>query len=148
MQDERAITCIAANWCTNYARRSAATSSPLRVPAHLMPSIIFSLTLLSPPLGFRSRLPDSGRAFQVSLALDMARGVQALHDAPGGPIVHFDIKPHQMMLDDNGRLKINDLNMCSFPDADKDGNSCPYEALACSSGVCTCSVCVAGAGLF
>eukprot|EP00752_Nemacystus_decipiens_P007117 g6375.t1 len=62
----------------------------------------------------------------VSLALDAARGLQALHEAPGGPIVHYDIKPQQMMLDENRRVKINDLNTCQFADADINGNSCPF----------------------
>lgn len=68
------------------------------------------------------------------MALDAARGLQALHEAPGGPIVHFDIKPHQMMLDANGRLKINDLNLVRFPRADKDGNSCPFKSSASGVG--------------
>ncbi|CBN74430.1 Serine/threonine-protein kinase pkn5 [Ectocarpus siliculosus] len=70
----------------------------------------------------------------VSMALDAARGLQALHEAPGGAIVHFDMKPQQLMVDDQGRLKINDLNMCSFTDADADGNTCPYESTASRVG--------------
>eukprot|EP00903_Cladosiphon_okamuranus_P005886 g5821.t1 len=69
----------------------------------------------------------------VSMALDLARGLQALHEAPGGPIVHFDIKPQQMMMDAEEKLRINDLNLVRFPDADKDGNSCPFKSGA--SGV-------------
>ncbi|CAM9654688.1 unnamed protein product [Ectocarpus fasciculatus] len=70
----------------------------------------------------------------VSMALDAARGLQALHEAPGGAIVHFDIKPQQLMLDEHGRVKINDLNMCRFADADADGNTCPYESAASRLG--------------
>ncbi|CAM9289922.1 unnamed protein product, partial [Hapterophycus canaliculatus] len=70
----------------------------------------------------------------VAMALDAARGLQALHESEGGTIVHFDIKPAQMMLDSEGRLKINDLNMCSFPPADVDGNTCAYPSRACNSG--------------
>ncbi|CAM9799268.1 unnamed protein product [Ectocarpus fasciculatus] len=73
-------------------------------------------------------------ALVVSMALDAARGLQALHEAPGGGIVHSDIKPHQLMLDEHGRVKINDLNMCTFPSADMDGNTCPYPASACNPG--------------
>ena len=68
------------------------------------------------------------------MALDAARGLQALHEAPGGAIVHFDIKPQQMMLDKKGRIKINDLNMCRFVDADADGNSCAFESGASRVG--------------
>lgn len=68
------------------------------------------------------------------MALDAARGLQALHEAPGGAIVHFDVKPEQMMLDGNGRIKINDLNMIYFADADVDGNTCPFDSLASRIG--------------
>ncbi len=68
------------------------------------------------------------------MALDMARGLQALHEAPGGPIVHLDIKPQQMMVDDEGRVKINNLNLVRFPSADKDQNSCPFKFAALEVG--------------
>lgn len=32
----------------------------------------------------------------VTMCLDAARGLHALHDFPGAPIVHFDIKPSQV----------------------------------------------------
>lgn len=74
----------------------------------------------------------------VGLALDAARGLQALHDHPGGAIVHYDIKPHQLMLDDKGVLKINDLNMCWFADADVNGTSCTWnDAHASAPGAYT-----------
>ncbi|CAM9415572.1 unnamed protein product [Ectocarpus sp. 12 AP-2014] len=73
-------------------------------------------------------------ALVVSMALDAARGLQALHEAPGGAIVHSDIKPQQLMLDEYGRVKINDLSMCRFPPTDVEGNTCPYPARACKSG--------------
>lgn len=62
----------------------------------------------------------------LPLALDAARGLQALHEAPGGPIVHFDLKPQQLLLDQEGRLKINDLNMCRFMARDGRGDTCPF----------------------
>lgn len=68
------------------------------------------------------------------MALDAARGLQALHEAPGGAIVHLDIKPQQLMLDGNGRLKLNDLNMLRFADADVDGNTCSFEMAASRVG--------------
>lgn len=69
------------------------------------------------------------------MALDSARGLQAMHEAPGGAIVHYDIKPQQMMLDENGRVKINDLNMCHFPPTDDDGNACSFPAHASKPGM-------------
>lgn len=71
----------------------------------------------------------------ILMALDAARGLQALHEAPGGAIVHFDIKPQQLMLDKSGTLKINDLNMCWFTSLDSEGNSCLRQARASRPGV-------------
>lgn len=72
----------------------------------------------------------------LRLSLDTARGLQALHEAPGGAIVHYDLKPDQMMLDGNGTLKISDFNMCRFTDTDAEGKTCPFEAHASKAGVC------------
>lgn len=61
------------------------------------------------------------------MALDAARGLQALHEAPGGPIVHFDLKPQQLLLDTAGTVKVNDLNMCRFmSSAPVTGETCPF----------------------
>lgn len=71
----------------------------------------------------------------LSMSLDAARGLQALHEVPGGAVVHFDLKPQQLMLDVNGRLKINDLNMCRFTDADAAGNLCSFASRASNPGM-------------
>lgn len=73
---------------------------------------------------------------QVSMALDAARGLQAMHEAPGGAIVHFDIKPQQMMIDETGMVKINDLNMCRFAPTDANGNTCSFPSRASNPGGC------------
>ena len=70
----------------------------------------------------------------ISMSLDAARGLQALHEASGGAIVHFDLKPQQFMLDDSGTLKINDLNMCWFTSLDAEGNSCSKKSRASRPG--------------
>lgn len=62
------------------------------------------------------------------MALDAVRGLQALHEAPGGPIVHFDLKPNQFLFDENGRVKINDLNMARFMGKSAStGGPCPFQ---------------------
>ncbi|CAM9988909.1 unnamed protein product, partial [Ectocarpus sp. 4 AP-2014] len=61
------------------------------------------------------------------MALDATRGLQALHEAAGGTIVHFDIKPHQFLLDEQGRVKLADFNLCKYLNTDADGNTCPLE---------------------
>lgn len=72
-------------------------------------------------------LPDELPMHRViEMALDAARGLQALHEAPGGPIVHADLQPRQLLLDENGVVKVNDLNRCRFMGRDAEGNYCPF----------------------
>jgi hypothetical protein len=54
------------------------------------------------------------RAGRIRLALDVAKGVQALHDVGGGPIVHADIQAKQFLVSSTGQVKINDFNRCRF----------------------------------
>ena len=44
------------------------------------------------------------------MALETAQGIQALHTLPDGAMVHADLQPRQMLLDDNGTVLVNDLN--------------------------------------
>lgn len=62
----------------------------------------------------------------ISMALDAARGLQALHEAAGGPIVHFDMKPQQLLLTEDGRVKVNDLNSAHFLSSNASGHPCPF----------------------
>lgn len=68
----------------------------------------------------------------VSMSLDGARGLQALHEAS---IVHYDIKPAQMLVTDEGvvdggelRVKLNDFNVVFFMSSGPDGTPCPFTA--------------------
>ncbi|CAM9091345.1 unnamed protein product, partial [Heterosigma akashiwo] len=40
-----------------------------------------------------------------SMALDVMRGVQAIHEIRGGPVVHADIQAQQFLLDFRGTVK-------------------------------------------
>ena len=52
---------------------------------------------------------------RIQLALDMVRGVQAIHEIPGGPIVHADLQAKQFLISrQTGTVKINDFNRCRF----------------------------------
>jgi serine/threonine protein kinase len=52
---------------------------------------------------------------KVQWALDMVRGVQAIHEIHGGPIVHADIQSKQFLISPKtGIVKINDFNRCRF----------------------------------
>lgn len=57
----------------------------------------------------------------VDMALDAARGMQALNEASASPIVRFDLKPQQPLMDEAGRVLVNDLNMAQFTDLNKNG---------------------------
>lgn len=62
----------------------------------------------------------------ILMALQAARGIQALHEMPGGPVVHADLQPRQLLLDENGVVKVNDLNRCRFMARDASGEPCPF----------------------
>ena len=52
---------------------------------------------------------------RVQLALEMVRGVQAIHELHGGPIVHADLQAKQFLISrQSGTVKINDFNRCRF----------------------------------
>lgn len=63
----------------------------------------------------------------VPMALDAAKGLQALHEASIAPIVHFDMKPQQLLIDEDGRVMLNDFNLAQFMGTRESGVSCPFE---------------------
>lgn len=62
----------------------------------------------------------------IRMALEAARGLQALHEIPGGPVVHADLQPRQLLMDEHGTVKVNDLNRCRFMGRDAEGKPCPF----------------------
>ena len=63
----------------------------------------------------------------IRMALDAARGLRALHEVPGGPVVHADLQPRQLLMDEDGTVKLNDLNRCRFMARDSEGKPCPFK---------------------
>ena len=61
--------------------------------------------------GMLSRDTAQGR---LALALEVAKGLQALHEMAGGPIVHADIQARQFLVTPDGSVKVNDFNRCRF----------------------------------
>jgi serine/threonine protein kinase len=52
---------------------------------------------------------------RLQWALDVARGIQALHEMPGGSIVHADLQAKQFLVSPTtGIVKVNDFNRCRF----------------------------------
>ena len=73
-------------------------------------------------LEYYNRSTELGR---LRLALDAARSVQALHEVPGGPIIHADIQAKQFLFDPTKGLLLNDFNRCRFlPRNQKTGGVC------------------------
>ena len=63
---------------------------------------------------------------RIQWAVDVAKGVQALHEIEGGPIVHADIQGKQFLVSPTtGRVKVNDFNRCRFM-AQRNGRPCPF----------------------
>ena len=51
---------------------------------------------------------------RLNLALGVAKGIQALHEIHGGPIIHADIQARQFLVTPDGTVKVNDFNRCRF----------------------------------
>ncbi|KAL8256158.1 hypothetical protein R6Q59_031225 [Mikania micrantha] len=65
------------------------------------------------------RLPDWYE--RVQIALDIARGILYLHEECESPIIHCDIKPQNILMDDFWTAKISDFGMAKLlmPDQSK-----------------------------
>ncbi|KAJ0786469.1 putative protein kinase RLK-Pelle-SD-2b family [Helianthus annuus] len=65
------------------------------------------------------RLPDWSE--RVQIALDVARGILYLHEECESPIIHCDIKPQNILMDDFWTAKISDFGMAKLlmPDQSK-----------------------------
>ncbi|KAG0485225.1 hypothetical protein HPP92_009304 [Vanilla planifolia] len=48
---------------------------------------------------------------RVDIALDVARGLHYLHEGCGSVIIHSDIKPQNVLIDEDGTAKITDLGL-------------------------------------
>ncbi|CAN0143481.1 unnamed protein product [Scytosiphon promiscuus] len=62
----------------------------------------------------------------VSMSLDAAIGLRALHEAIDAPIVHFDVKLSQLLIQENGRVKLADYNLAYFMGISSDGSPCHF----------------------
>ncbi|XP_062232348.1 G-type lectin S-receptor-like serine/threonine-protein kinase LECRK4 [Phragmites australis] len=51
---------------------------------------------------------------RVAIALDVARGLQYLHEEIEGPMIHCDIKPENILIDSVGMAKIADFGLAKL----------------------------------
>lgn len=70
------------------------------------------------PQGLDELLYESDEPISVrrslELALDAARGLAQLHGAAGGPFAHTDIQSRQFLVDQRGKLLLNDFNRIKY----------------------------------
>lgn len=62
---------------------------------------------------FNSDAPPSWSK-RVAIALDVARGLQYLHEEIQNPIIHCDIKPENILIDSSGIAKIADFGLAKL----------------------------------
>lgn len=51
---------------------------------------------------------------RLNLAIGVMKGLAALHEVEGGPIVHADVQSGQFLVSPSGDIKVNDFNRCRF----------------------------------
>lgn len=52
--------------------------------------------------------------------------VQALHEIAGS--IHVDLKPQQLLIDETGRVMVNDFNSAHIMSVARDGTLCPVQS--------------------
>ncbi|CAM9834504.1 unnamed protein product, partial [Hapterophycus canaliculatus] len=57
----------------------------------------------------------------ISMSLNAAAGLKSLHEAVDGPIVHFDIKTSQLLIERDGGVRLADFNLSYFMGKSSDG---------------------------
>jgi serine/threonine protein kinase len=65
---------------------------------------------------------------RLRLAFQVAHGLAALHNIPGGPIVHADIQAKQFLIDPVLGVRLNDFNRCRFVTRTSETHEpCPFK---------------------
>jgi len=72
---------------------------------------------------------------RIHLALDVMRGIEAIHEILDGPVLHADVQAKQFLFDPVKGVKLNDFNRCRFlPRSDKTGQSCKVKIPSAPGG--------------
>ncbi|KAF6151875.1 hypothetical protein GIB67_010449 [Kingdonia uniflora] len=75
------------------------------MPNESLEKYIFSKGTINPPLGWEKLL---------DIAIGIAKGIEYLHQGCDQRILHFDIKPHNILLDQNLKPKISDFGLAKL----------------------------------
>jgi len=92
----------------------------------------FALMTIYFPKGSLLYFVESGGLADLSVkelldwTLQLARGVEAIHEVNGGPYVHADLQLRQVMIADDNTLKLNDFNRGKWIPHDEEGVGCAY----------------------
>ncbi|XP_042023076.1 rust resistance kinase Lr10-like [Salvia splendens] len=68
----------------------------------------------------REKASSLGWEMKFKIAVEVARGIRYLHHGCDIQILHFDIKPHNILLDDKFVPKISDFGMAKLCAANKE----------------------------
>ena len=63
----------------------------------------------------------------LEIALDIAKGVQQLHEHPMGPIAHGDIMPNQFLADEQGTILLGDFHKIHYAGYSNANIKCQYK---------------------
>ncbi|CAN0305441.1 unnamed protein product [Scytosiphon promiscuus] len=71
--------------------------------------------------------PGGRRTRRTLIGIPLASAfVQELHEVAGA--VHVDMKPQQLLIDDDGRVMLNDFNSAHIMSVASDGTYCPVQS--------------------
>lgn len=86
--------------------------------------LIYAKTLDGQTHDGATRTTPRGR---LELAIGTFKGLAAIHEVEGGPIVHADIQARQFLISNSGEIKINDFNRCRIMARNNvTGESCKF----------------------
>lgn len=77
--------------------------------------------------GFSAEIQKKNLNWQIRkrIAIDIAKGLAYLHEECSKKIIHLDVKPQNILLDENFNAKVSDFGLSKLMDRDKSKLSQP-----------------------